>query len=842
VRAACESVVTPLQSDHWLSHYPRLELEKVMRALLTAFLGCLLACSFAPGQTADELTKRLKDPDATVRRLAAEALGKEKLESAIPALAERLKDSEASVRNAAADALVRIGPKSLPALQGALSYTDEASRLAALSALSRLAPVKEGLSKEGLAALTGALKDKNIDVRIHAAIVLGKLGPSAKAALPSLFDAAKDTSNLGSVIRKGLPSSVTEAAIDAALKIDADCTPALAKAALPELVAALKSKDQAVLQAAGYAIAMLGPQAKEAVPALQEAQKNANARGFAQDAIERALRNVGEEGTKSLTELIKNPKAPLEKRLSALSELGWSNAPDPKVIAIVIESLKDPEPRIRAAAVDTIGSIGPKAKAAIPSLLSLLDDAELEKAASQSRRGSEDLVASTLARMGTEAVKGLTDVVKDTGKKPLARFQATRALATMGRKAKSAIPALEAGMADKIRPIAVESACAYVRAGGDIAKATPVLKEGLKDQTPFVVWTAAHAIERIGPQAKASVPDLVILLKHSDREVRIVAARTLSIMGPDAKDAVPAIAERLKSGDGRERYHAAKALERLGPDSAAALPVLIGQLKGLEKMSPNSVLVTLGKIGPQAKSAVPALLDLLDNGDSIFGDEVMNALGYIGPDAKVAVPKLMQNLAKPSEYTRARAARALGRIGPESKAAVPELKKKLQDEKKMVRVWSAFALARITGETKPYVSLLTEIWEDSDEGPLTGTLRYDVAQAFASLGADARPARDILLQALLNEKTSIGTHEHVARALSQLTEDADVIVPKLLALLDRSGDSYTRHTQARHAMDALGYLGVKAKTAVARLRLLLEDDDNEIADAASRALARIEMK
>jgi len=81
-------------------------------------------------------------------------------------------------------------------------------------------------------------------------------------------------------------------------------------------------------------------------------------------------------------------------------------------------------------------------------------------------------------------------------------------------------------------------------------------------------------------------------------------------------------------------------------------------------------------------------------------------------------------------------------------------------------VWAAFALARVTGESKSQVALLIELWREDrgDAGLRRGAVRYDVAQALELLGADAGPARDILVEALLDDKTPPGTHAHVARA------------------------------------------------------------------------------
>ena len=71
----------------------------------------LAACGIASGQTPEELIGRLTDPDAAVRRISAEQLGKKKIVAAIPGLRDLIKDKNASVREAATAALIRFGPK-----------------------------------------------------------------------------------------------------------------------------------------------------------------------------------------------------------------------------------------------------------------------------------------------------------------------------------------------------------------------------------------------------------------------------------------------------------------------------------------------------------------------------------------------------------------------------------------------------------------------------------------------------------------------------------------------------------------------------------------------------------
>jgi len=118
-------------------------------------------------------------------------------------------------------------------------------------------------------------------------------------------------------------------------------------------------------------------------------------------------------------------------------------------------------------------------------------------------------------------------------------------------------------------------------------------------------------------------------------------------------------------------------------------------------------------------------------------------------------------------------------------------------------------------------------------------VRYDVAQAFELLGAEARPARDLLLAAVEDEKTLPGTQGHAARALGHLREDAGVIVPRLAAILRRPSDGTAMDWAREHAAEALGMLGPAAKGAVPDLRRLLDGGGDALAEAAARALEKI---
>ena len=65
-------------------------------------------CNVGLRVTVPELIKALKDTNKTVRKYAAEALGKSRLKEAIPSLVEVLSDEDNSVRLSATTAIGKI--------------------------------------------------------------------------------------------------------------------------------------------------------------------------------------------------------------------------------------------------------------------------------------------------------------------------------------------------------------------------------------------------------------------------------------------------------------------------------------------------------------------------------------------------------------------------------------------------------------------------------------------------------------------------------------------------------------------------------------------------------------
>ncbi len=189
-----------------------------------------------------------------------------------PAVFKLLGDDDLRIRQRVLDGIEYLEADALPAipvLESALRDAVRSIREAAVRILGEL-PVD---NMKGTAASVGKLLlDPDPDVRRSAATTLGRLGPDARAAVPSL----KEALNTGDV-------ETVEKTCPVISRLD----PKDARPLVPRLIKLLSHDDDRCLIAAARTLGRIGPEASAAIPALRKllGHENAAVRVAASDAI-----------------------------------------------------------------------------------------------------------------------------------------------------------------------------------------------------------------------------------------------------------------------------------------------------------------------------------------------------------------------------------------------------------------------------------------------------------------------------------------------------------------------------------------------------------------------------
>jgi HEAT repeat protein len=376
-----------------------------------------------PGASAEVvslLLAELKREDLTRQHAALEALSRlgPAAQPTVPALTEILKDP--ALREAALEALGAIGPEARSAVPAILLLPREMGEKIA-------GPVRRTLARMGAPAVpevAALLKDRDPRFRRFALAILATLGPSARTILPSLVPLLEDSDtdvrasaaqligSLGTDAAEAVPALVAnlqtyQSQARAAAASALGHLGAAAKEARPALVECLLDPDVGVRYAAALSLGRIDPHYVECVPALSDALNDAAAmvRLAAIDSLTIIEPARVEDLVPMLLDLSGKPDT-LDVRFRAVVGLTrYASAEARKFVPWLIVELNEVDPAIRLEAATllariepertrqtvlavlptltsllraeiarALGSLGPKAREAVPALLPLLQD------------------------------------------------------------------------------------------------------------------------------------------------------------------------------------------------------------------------------------------------------------------------------------------------------------------------------------------------------------------------------------------------------------------------------------------------------------------------------------
>ncbi len=374
-----------------------------------------------------------------------------------------------------------------------------------------------------------------------------------------------------------------------------------AKAAVPQLIEALKAKEPGVRWRSARALAAIGPAAGEAAAPLAGLLKDADHHVRSHAAY--ALGKIGPAGKKYVSELaalIVDPDPRV--RRAAIGALDRIHPDSPEVIAEIAAALSAAEPQVALAAVHSLAAYG---KQALPAAIKVLRKAEPK---SKARYWACVLLAE-LGADATDAVEPLTAALKDEDAG--IRMQAALALGHIGPGAKAAVPALIAELDDPLTGVGYTAAYALGNIGDK--KAVPALKKASLGKDTLLKTLSIWAIAKVEPenqQAVAKAIDAIVAAMEDQRpEVRQAAAQALWDLKAPHEKIGPALTAALNDNDPEVVGNVLDALASLGEKIAPRVTTALEDPKRRPK-----ALGLVQRMGPQAKQCVPALQKLLAEG------------------------------------------------------------------------------------------------------------------------------------------------------------------------------------------------------------------------------------
>ena len=261
------------------------------------------------------LVGALKDEDEYVRSRAVESLGKINEKSTLPLLTETLKDKSGYVRLTTVLVLSEIGDSSvIPVLTEILNDKDSGVKKYIIKTLGKI-------GKSSVVPLfIKLLKSGKLEFQDRDEVIttLGEIGPEAKGAVPVLIGLLNNEDD--------------EYAVDALGKIGDH-------SAIPVLIKKLKSWNWRVQAKAAEALGKIGPDAKDAIPALIEILLNDKSNYQVKISV---FKSFGKLQDKSVVPALIKALKNKEYLYCGRSEIIWAlgEIGDPSAITPLIEIIK----------------------------------------------------------------------------------------------------------------------------------------------------------------------------------------------------------------------------------------------------------------------------------------------------------------------------------------------------------------------------------------------------------------------------------------------------------------------------------------------------------------------
>jgi HEAT repeat protein len=544
--------------------------------------------------------------------------------------------------------------------------------------------------------------------------------------------------------------------------------PVLSGRPLADWVRDLSDHDPLVREEAAEVLAQAGSAAREAVPRLEK--------------------------------MARDEALPLRLRAAvALWRISGKNGP---AVEALTETLRrSPSPASRRAALNDLKQLGPAAAPAVPVLLEMLDDPEL-----QLRNEAQATLGAVGAPAAAAAVERLAD------KDPRVRRRAARAVAALAYLARESAGELKKHLADD--DLTVRGCCARVLwYGGDFsAPVADALAAAVRDGSPELRQETFTAVTNIidPPRLKALRPIVAAGLKGSDAATRMRAAQVKYQIDHKAEDVLPVFIEGLKDRRREVWSQAALGIGRLGSAAAPALPELMRLVASTDEAFSFELQQAVAGVGP---AAVGPLVDLAAD-PKATPQQIQKASFLLNRLGATAAPKLLPLLNHANPALRQLACNVLGNAPGEVRRVVPRLAERLKDENVGVRMSALNSLSHYGSAGRAAVPQVIDLYKSNDT---PDHLRFICLSTLTQIGAGDPAVKPLAVEALDNKNP-------MARAQAVVLLQA--VDPQHPQLLPRAMKALEEPTGTHLALQVLQRMGPAAAPAVETLRQRLRKDPN----------------
>jgi HEAT repeat protein len=292
--------------------------------------------------------------------------------------------------------------------------------------------------------------------------------------------------------------------------------------AVPALVKALSESGPV----AERAMSVLGRIGAPAVKGLSQtlASKNADARRLAATAL-KYIGPDAKDAVPALLEALKESKVkPGPERLQMIDALGEIGPAAKAAVSFLTDALKERDEynAVPLHAAAALGKIGPAAKEAVPALIQALNSKEGKTGVLRIH------VLEALGRMGPAASAAVPDLIRDIKKsKGAGRVLAVELLSQIGVTDKEKLAALEELMVDDDFTVRLHAVRVIGKTKPDHKTVVTVLVEGLQSKEAYQRKMAAETLEYVHPTDDAVLEALTEAARDRDAGVRQAAERAL---------------------------------------------------------------------------------------------------------------------------------------------------------------------------------------------------------------------------------------------------------------------------------------------------------------------------